>query len=266
VRRESRLPGLAAWNRVTEYRVGQLRKLPDVEIYFESELDAAAVLEFGAPRVVLATGARWRADGVGHHWTRPMPIAEEAQVLTPDDVMDGRMPAGERVLVWDDDHYYMGGVLAELLAAREFDTTYATPASEASTWTRNTMEQFFIQARLLEKGVRVETFRNLDRIAPGAATLSCVHTGRADIQPFDAVVLVTSRAPAQELALELAARQATWADAGVESIETIGDAHAPATIAHAVYAGRRYAEGLDGPEDTGDTLPFRRERTELADD
>ena len=266
VRRESRLPGLAAWNRVVEYRVGQLHKLPNVEVYFDSALDAAAVLEFGAPRVVLATGARWRADGVGHHWTRPMPVAEGAEVLTPDDLMDGRMPGGERVLVWDDDHYYMGGVLAELLADKGFETTYATPASEASTWTRNTMEQFFIQTRLLEKGIRIETFRHLDRIAPGTAALACVHTGRTEIMAVDAVVLVTSRSPVEELAVELAAQRASWNDAGIESVEAIGDACAPATIAHAVYAGRRYAEELDGPEDTGDTLPFRRELTELAGD
>ena len=44
---------------------------------------------------------------------------------------------------------------------------------------------------------------------------------------------------------------------------TIGDALAPATIAHAVYAGRRYAEELDGPHDTGDAVPFKREITEL---
>ena len=195
-----------------------------------------------------------------------MPIDGEVEVLTPDDLMDGRRPAGERVLVWDDDHYYMGGVLAELLAEQGFETTYATPASEASTWTRNTMEQHFIQARLLEMGVRIEAFRNLDRIASGAATLSCVHTGRSEARAVDAVVLVTSRTPMDGLAVELEARQAAWADAGVESVETIGDACAPATIAHAVYAGRRYAEELDGPEVTGDSLPFRRELTELADE
>jgi len=264
VRRESRLPGLAAWSRVVEYRIGQLHKLPNVEVYFDSELDAAAVLEFGAPRVVLATGARWRSDGIGRHWTRPMPVAEGAQVLTPDDIMEGRMPGGERVLVWDDDHYYMGGVLAERLAETGFETVYATPASEASTWTRNTMEQFFIQARLLEKGVRIEAFRNPDRIAPGTATLSCAHTGRPEPLAIDAVVLVTSREPVDALAIELAARQAAWADTGIESVEAIGDAFAPATIAHAVHAGRRYAEELDGPEISGDSPPFRRELTELA--
>ena len=56
---------------------------------------------------------------------------------------------------------------------------------------------------------------------------------------------------------------ADWPDAGIESVTTIGDALAPATIAHAVYAGRRYAEELDGPPVTGDEVPFKREITEL---
>ena len=46
-------------------------------------------------------------------------------------------------------------------------------------------------------------------------------------------------------------------------VTAIGDALAPATIAHAVYAGRRYAEELDDPPDTGDEVPFRRELVEL---
>ena len=153
VARECRLPGLSAWGRVRDYREQQLHQLVDVRVCLDSALDAEMVLEFGFPRVVVATGARWRADGVGHHWTRPMPVADGARVLTPDDVMDGTPPpAGARVVVWDDDHYYMGGVIAELLAARGCRTHYLTPAPEASTWTRNTMEQHFIQARLLESG------------------------------------------------------------------------------------------------------------------
>ena len=65
VTRECRLPGLAAWGRVRGYRVQQLRQLPNGEIYFDSALDAESVLEFGFPRVVVTTGARWRTDGVG---------------------------------------------------------------------------------------------------------------------------------------------------------------------------------------------------------
>ena len=265
VARECRLPGLSAWGRVRDYREQQLHQLVDVRVCLDSALDAEMVLEFGFPRVVVATGARWRADGVGHHWTRPMPVADGARVLTPDDVMDGAPPpAGARVVVWDDDHYYMGGVIAELLAARGCRTHYLTPAPEASTWTRNTMEQHFIQARLLESGVTVRGFTNLDAVREGGITASCVFTGRTDEIEADAVVLVTSRTPEDRLARDLAARAADWPDAGIESVTAIGDALAPATIAHAVYAGRRYAEELDGPPDTGDEVPFRREIAELS--
>ena len=264
VTRESRLPGLAAWGRVRDYRVQQLRQLADVGVYFDSAMDAASVLELGVPRVVVATGARWRADGVGHHWTRPMPIASGARVLTPDDVMDGAaLPTAGRVVVWDDDHYYMGGLLAEVFADRGCETLYLTPAGEVSTWTRNTMEQHFIQVRLLERGVKIHAFANLDAVADGGITASCAFTGRTEEIEVDAVMLVTSRESEDRLARDLEACAADWPDAGIESVTTIGDALAPATIAHAVYAGRRYAEELDGEEDTGDAVPFKREIAEL---
>ena len=264
VARECRLPGLSAWGRVRDYREHQLHQLPNVHIYFDSELDAESVLEFGFPRVVVATGARWRTDGAGHQWTRPMPIADAARVLSPDDVMDGRtLPEGRRVVIWDDDHYYMGGVMAEVLAGKGCEVIYATPAVEASTWTRNTMEQHFIQARLLEMGVSIRTVTNLEAISEGAVTASCIYTGRTEEIETDAVMLVTSRTPEDRLVRELEARSGDWPAAGIESVTAIGDALAPATIAHAVYAGRRYAEELDGPPVTGDEVPFRREIAEL---
>ena len=77
------------------------------------------------------------------------------------------------------------------------------------------------------------------------------------------MVLVTARLPNEALFLDLKARAAEWADAGIESITAIGDALAPATIAHATYAGRRYAEELDGEPLADGALPFKREITEL---
>ena len=44
VAREARLPGLAAWIRVLDYRRGQMEKLPNVEIAYDSELTAEEVL------------------------------------------------------------------------------------------------------------------------------------------------------------------------------------------------------------------------------
>ncbi len=261
VARECRLPGLAAWGRVRDYRLQQIAKLPDVQMYLQSRMDAASIAEAACPRVAVATGSRWRRDGVGHHWTAPMPVAEDARIYTPDDLMEGKMPEEGPVLLWDDDHYYMGGVLAEMMAERGIEVVYATPAPEASTWTRNTMEQSFIQKRLLEKGVRIRAFCGLERVDAGSADLSCVHTDRVKTVEAAAFVLVTSREPAEDLARTLTAE--ICGKAGIENVTVIGDALAPATIAHAVYAGRRYAEELDA-ESLPQPVPFRRELTELA--
>lgn len=263
VLQEAKLPGLSAWTRVADYRKLQLNHLPDVETYFDSRLTADDVLAFAIPRVVIATGATWRRDGVGHVFTLPMPIDEGADVYSPSDIMNGHCPAGGRVVVFDDDHYYMGGVMAELLAERGCSVTYVTPASEASTWTRNTMEQHFIQKRMLEKGIVIRSFTVVESIGKREAVLASVHTGRQERVPVDSAVLVTARLPNEQLLLDLKIRHAEWADAGIESVTAIGDALAPATIAHATYAGRRYAEELDGPPVTGDEVPFRREIAEL---
>ena len=72
-----------------------------------------------------------------------------------------------------------------------------------------------------------------------------------------ALVLVTSRLPNEQLLLDLREREAEWADAGIATVRAIGDAEAPGLIAHAVYAGHRYARELDAPVDE-DAVPFRR--------
>lgn len=61
------------------------------------------------------------------------------ELLTPDDLMAGKRPRGRRVVLYDDDHYYMGGVLAELLANDGAEVHIVTPAADVSNWTHNTM-------------------------------------------------------------------------------------------------------------------------------
>jgi len=261
---EARLPGLGAWIRVRDYRKGQIDKLANVKVYLGNRLGAPEILELQHAVVVLATGSHWRTDGVGRVHTKPVPIGAGADVMSPTEVMAGSLPRGRKVVVWDDDHYYMGGVIAELLADKGYDTHYLTPASEASTWTRATLEQHFIQTRMLQKGVRIQTFRALQSIHRDHVVTSCVFTGFPESIPADAVVLVTARWPHEELASELRERQIEWRDAGISSVSVIGDAYAPATIAHATYAGRRFAEELDGPLQSGDEVPFRREITNLS--
>jgi len=263
VARECRLPGLSAWGRVRDYRAGQIGKMTNVNVYRDSRLTAEDVLGFGFEHVAVATGARWRRDGVARYNLLPIAIAPAMPVFTPDDIMDGKRPSGH-VVVYDDDHYYMGSVLAELLVQAGCRVTFLTPAARAAEWSFNTLEQGLIQARLIESGIDVRTNRGLAAIAAGGVTAACSYTGREIEIACDAVVLVTARLPEDGLYLDLTARAAEWADHGLRSVRLVGDANAPAAIAWATYAGHRYAEELDAP-DRGDALPFRREVATLKD-
>ncbi|MFT4012583.1 MAG: NAD(P)-binding protein [Paracoccus sp. (in: a-proteobacteria)] len=262
VARERRLPGLSAWGRVVEYRQYQIGQRPNVETYFDSALDAESILEFGFQNICIATGAKWRADGVARQHVTPMPMDGSVPIYTPDDIMQGRRPQG-RVVIFDDDHYYMGGVMAELLRSEGCEVTIITPSAYLSDWTLNTLEQHTIHRRLAGMGVNIVLNRGVGGISLGHVISNCVYTDAAQEHGCDAVVMVTSRREENGLYLDLKAREADWADAGIRSVKIIGDANAPGPIAWATYAGHRYARELDEP-DRGDDLPFRREITELA--
>ncbi|MEX0922989.1 MAG: FAD-dependent oxidoreductase [Rhodovibrionaceae bacterium] len=261
---EARLPGLSTYSRVRDYREQQLLVAPNVEIYRQCALSAAEILEFGFQHVALATGATWRRDGVGRQHAWAIPGAGELEVFTPDDIHAGRLPQG-RVLIYDDDHYYLGGVLAELLREAGREVTLLTPAADVSTWTHNSMEQGRIQTRLIELGVEIEPLLELKRLAPGEATAACVYSGRERRIVFDSLLMLTARLPKEEIYLELASDEVRLKEAGIESLHLIGDAYAPGAIVHAVYSGHRYARELDA-EPPGDAVPFRREIKALSDE
>lgn len=256
VARECRLPGLAAWGRVRDWRLLQIGKMPNVNLYLESELNADTALEFGADHIVCATGAKWRRDGAGHHQYHPINVDASVEVLTPDDLMSGKRPKAKEAIVFDDDHYYMASVLCELLVKDGVKVTYITPVSVAAAYTVNTMEQKLIQGRLLDIGVRIITGQALSAVDAAGLVTSCIYTGKEQRHETASVVLVTSRKPDDALYLDLKQKGA--------KVSAIGDAWAPAAIAHAVYAGRRFAEEFEAkPHDVLD-VPFRREMVALA--
>jgi dimethylamine/trimethylamine dehydrogenase len=262
---EARLPGMASYIRVADYRLAQLRQLRNVE-QAEGEVTAEEILAYDFDHVAIATGARWRDDGVGRFHTRPIDRDPALRVFTPDDLMAGVRPDGERVLVFDDDHYYMGGVLAELLVREGRQVTLVTPANCVSSWTTATMEQHRIQRRLLELDVELVTAHAVVGLVGDGALATCVFTGRERTISADAAVFVTARLPVDSVYRELVDARARWADVGLRTVKAVGDCWAPATIAAAVWEGHRYAEELDEPDDRGDTVPFRREVTELTPD
>ena len=263
VARERLLPNLSAWGRVMDYRLGQIEPLANVSVYRESRLTAEDVLSFGFEHVCIATGSSWRRDGTARAHLRPIPIDTSMPLFTPDDIMAGKLPQGH-VIVYDDDHYYMGGVMAELLREKGCDVTLITPANCVSEWTVNTLEQSFIQARLIDKGIAIMTTLRINAVHADRVTAGCSYSGREEDIAADAVVMVTARDGNDGLWHDVKRREAEWADAGIKSVKLIGDAAAPAPIAWATYAGHRYAMEMDAPA-PGDEPSFRREVAALED-
>jgi len=245
---ESRLPGLAEWGRVRDYRVGQIRRMGNVAIYLGSRLGADDVREFGADHVLIATGATWRTDGRGR--TAPGGIADldRARVYTPDELMLGTRPDG-RVVVYDDDNYYMGPVLAQLMARAGAEVTYVTTSSHAGYWSEYTGERPATYAALLADGVRIILNRSLERYVNEQVELACVYSGERLMLEADALVLVTSREPDDALYRGLVGEDP---DECTHSVQAIGDCSQPALIAHAVYAGHAAARTLGRDADTID--------------
>jgi dimethylamine/trimethylamine dehydrogenase len=245
VSKESKLPGLAVWARVRDYRLTQLAKLANVEIYRDSRLDAVQIREFGFERVVLATGARWRSDGVGRsHWN-PIPGFTGPQAYSPDDIMEGRLPAQGPVVVFDDDHFYMGSVIAERVAMAGLSVTLVTPGDVVASWTSNTLELMPINLQLRKLGVAVITAHDVTGFNGEEVTLASNYGEPSRVVPATSVVGVTSRIPEEALYDALQAEPDTLRQAGIKSVTRIGDCLAPGFIAHAVYSGHRYARELD---------------------
>ena len=242
--RESRLPGLAAWARVRDWRLGQLQQLPNARMYLESPLTAADILEYGIPHVVLATGAAWRADGVGREHRTPLPFLTGNRVLTPDDLMTKGAAAIEApgpVVIFDDDRFYMASVLAELLARAGRKTVFATPAPIVAPWTEYTLEQTRIQQRLIELEVEIVPLHRLAGMTGEGLRLECIYSNRPREIDCGTLVAVTSRHPNDRLWTDLSDCKESWSDKGLTSVTRIGDCLVPGIIAAACYSGHEFA-------------------------
>lgn len=262
VAREARLPGLAAWIRVMDYRLEQFRKLDNVEVFRESHMTASEALAYGFEHIAVATGSTWRRDGVGRWHTVPMPVESTMPVFTPDDLMAGVRPTGHKVVLFDDDHYYMGGVLAELLVGEGYEVHLVTPSPLVSSWTTNTLEVDRVQKRMRSIDLNLHLCQTVSEVGAQHVVLADMYTGAEQRLDCDAVVFVTARLPNDQLVADLHARREEWGDAGLSSVTALGDAMAPSTIAAAVWDGRRFAEELGAPAPIDDT-PFRREVTHI---
>jgi dimethylamine/trimethylamine dehydrogenase len=274
------LPRLSEWGRVISYRLAQLQKLrKNVDVHVGiGRMSADDVLQYGADRVVIATGAHWSTDGRGAN-DGPIAGADASlpHVLTPEQVVKGKPVPGTRVLILDGDGHFMGLALAELMAIQGREVTYVCDASDVSEYGVFTMESGNNKRMLFEK--RIKTYCNhwIDSIEPGRVRLSYLYKFGPDLigpstgsvprrdnggefdLPVDAVILVTSRHSDTGLWRELKARRSEWAANDVEEVFRIGDCKAPTQLNQALWDAHRLAREFDSPHPAY-PLPWIRER------
>ncbi|HSJ89317.1 MAG TPA: FAD-dependent oxidoreductase [Anaerolineales bacterium] len=259
VRRESALPGLNEWRRVMDWRLTQIRKMKNVVVYPSSPMTAEEILETGAKNIIIATGATWRRDGMGRTLRRPIRGFDLENVFSPDDLMDGKLAVSNLLtrnwIIYDDDHYYMGGVLAELLATQGCHVSLATPASLVSYWAQFTLEQDRIQRQLASLGVTIYPQTVLSEIQNDCVRLTNTISGQATDLERDGVVLVSDRISNDALYYEL---KPALEEQKISSLRLIGDAEAPNIIAQAVFSGHLAAREFEEERAAG--TPFKIER------
>ena len=266
------LPGLGEWARVVNYRKIQIAKLSNVEFIPNTRLSAKEVQDYGAEFVVIATGSYWATDGLNSatHDTIPGADASQPWQATPDQIMaEGKKLPGKRVVVIDDDGYFMGVSLAEKLALEGKLVTYITHLGHVAPYMDFTLEAPNQHRKLHKLGVELLTLYVPKRIEPGkvVATYAYDEDGHEKVFEADAVVLVTARRSNEALYRELKDKVGLSAlkSSGVNALYRVGDCVAPRLVADAVFDGHRLAREIDSPNPE-EPLPFKRERRVVTAD
>jgi len=251
VLRECALRGLAAWGRVKDYRLYQLQQMGNVSLYAESEIHAGDVTDFEADNVVVATGSTWRNDGAGSTTFSAIDgFAEHA--LTPDHVMAGVELSGP-VVIYDDDHYYMGNILAGHLAAEGHEVHLVCPLPSIAEWMGYTLESPRVLDEMVGLGVHMYPNTTVDRWTGAALEVRRSDTGQ-ELSPIagNHLICVGARLPNDDLLCSL--KQDAALDGRVTGI---GDCLAPGIIQAAVFSGHAEARRLIG--DVPESGIFKRE-------
>lgn len=255
INKESALPGMSAWARVRHYREFQLQQMGNVEIFTGQALTAEEIAEFGSDHVFLATGSKWRNDMVGSNQLSPIAAPASVRVLTPDDITGVAKFSGN-VVVYDDEHNYMGSLMAEVAAKQGCKVTFVTPHNMVAAWTDFTLEQGKIVNRLSSMEVDWHVNLEFEAFEGGQAHFACAYTGeRKSSIAFDSFIFVGARLPYNRLVDQLKTLVSE------DKVSVIGDALVPGLIQAAVYSGHKAARMFNGEPLSG--VEFRRDQIEL---
>ena len=106
--------------------------------------------------LVIATGSRWRSDGMNGPTQAPIPGAQLPFVHTPEQVSAARGAIeGERVLVYDTDGYFTAVAMAQMLSDQGKQVTVVTPFANFAQYMFLTGEAFRVNREVRAAGMQV---------------------------------------------------------------------------------------------------------------
>jgi dimethylamine/trimethylamine dehydrogenase len=244
---EAKLPGLSEWIRVRDWRITQINKCENLEVFPGSFMTADSVLELGYEDVVIATGARWAKDPIGRHSDCNFKKVDMKMIVSGDEVLEKPIKSKSKFVIYDDDHYYFGSVLALELKRQGHDVTLVSPAGRVCSWGEFTDEQTRSNTEIIKAGIKVINNYKIEVVMNGVTELSCIFSGEPKEVSCDFVVPITRKIPVTDLYDDLHSRMQDWKINGIRKVIRIGDAEAPSIIAAAVHSGYRTAIEVDNP-------------------
>ena len=216
----------------------QLEKL-QVRVLLRTEVTTQTLAGFGADAVVLCTGSQPTRSGFQRTWPGrdALPGAEQDNVCTVHDVLEGTVVPGSRVLLLDDiDGWWPASGTALHLAQQRHLVTLVTASELPARSLDNSQTGENTRARFMKYGVETLPATGLESWSGTTARLVNLYTGDVEEREFDSLVLACTGSPEDGLTRALAG-------SGLE-VHTIGDAVSARTASMAFYEARRLALAL----------------------
>jgi 2,4-dienoyl-CoA reductase-like NADH-dependent reductase (Old Yellow Enzyme family) len=207
-----------------------------VRVKLRTEMRAADIRAISADVVVLCTGSTPAREGFQRalpHVDR-LPGAEQDNVCTIHDVLEGKVVPGTRVLLLDDiNGWWPASGTALHLAKQRHQVTVLTAAEKSAGALDLSLTGETTRERFARHGIEVLLARALKSWRGTVATIVDLYTGDEETREFDSLVLACTNHPADGLARELAGDG--------RDVHTIGDAVSARTAAMALYEARKLA-------------------------
>jgi mycofactocin system FadH/OYE family oxidoreductase 2 len=222
------------WQGITDWLISQLEST-DARIELNHRVNADELLEGEFDSVVVATGSTPLTGG----WSSLHPAswgdgstvkgADQWNVFSINQVLDGKAELGPRVMVFDDTGARQPVVVAEYLADRRHEVEIVTRLPQVSPDLEASRDLQATYRRARGKGIAFTTDAEVAEIVDDTVVLRDVWTGElSNRESVDAVVLSTGNAAQDGIFHELCGRV---------PVTAIGDCVSPRRIFNAIWEG-----------------------------